>query len=399
MTRPPAIKPLTVLCILLLSVAVHCLFVLPGSAQDDDSLTVALYDSEDWNEYIGTTVLEGKQYDIIASTADETIELNVTITVLGQTYFINETQPFITITAPLFDQTHSFLINATKEGYVPYTSEISVVQGFLSVVADRSIVEEKKEFQVTVTDHDGHPVADVTVTTSGNTEPAITDAQGVAYIDAPNVDNDVTISIQATKEGFLLGATTIRIDNVEGFLLDFTGVQFLQVLPILLAVLVVIIAIIIVLWRQKRSKYMAGVPPSSDTPAEPLPYTQRRSSNHATHDATLYSVDQKKDLSVSTPSSKVEELRIPVQEKKKETTYLTTDKHPEHPVQQQKTEPDEWFKGENYMRYKLDELTGQIDQQTDGKWFEGERDSKYKVDETLKKSAKKKKDDEEDDTK
>jgi hypothetical protein len=43
------------------------------------------------------------------------------------------------------------------------------------------------------------------------------------------------------------------------------------------------------------------------------------------------------------------------------------------------------------MRYKLDELTGKIDQKTDGKWFEGEHDTKYKVDEALKKNLKKKK--------
>jgi hypothetical protein len=46
------------------------------------------------------------------------------------------------------------------------------------------------------------------------------------------------------------------------------------------------------------------------------------------------------------------------------------------------------------MRYKIDELTGKIDQKTDGKWFEGEQDTKYKVDEALKKNLKKKKVDE-----
>ena len=46
------------------------------------------------------------------------------------------------------------------------------------------------------------------------------------------------------------------------------------------------------------------------------------------------------------------------------------------------------------MRYKIDELTGKIDQQTDGKWFEGEQDTKFKVDEALKKNLKKKKIDE-----
>jgi hypothetical protein len=58
----------------------------------------------------------------------------------------------------------------------------------------------------------------------------------------------------------------------------------------------------------------------------------------------------------------------------------------------QKVQDDEWFKGQEYIRYKLDELTGQIDKNTDGKWFEGERDIRSKVDEALKKNVKKKKD-------
>jgi hypothetical protein len=52
---------------------------------------------------------------------------------------------------------------------------------------------------------------------------------------------------------------------------------------------------------------------------------------------------------------------------------------------------DDWFKGQDYMRYKIDELTGKIDQKTDGKWFEGEQVTKSKVDEALKKNLKKKK--------
>ncbi|MBE3139069.1 MAG: hypothetical protein IMZ53_00635 [Thermoplasmata archaeon] len=84
-----------------------------------------------------------------------------------------------------------------------------------------------------------------------------------------------------------------------------------------------------------------------------------------------------------------------MQAKKKETTYLSEEKELEEVSEDLKKEHDEWFKGQDYMRYKLDELTGKIDQKTDGKWFEGERDSKYKVDETLKKSSKKKKMDKE----
>ena len=105
---------------------------------------------------------------------------------------------------------------------------------------------------------------------------------------------------------------------------------------------------------------------------------------------------EKREISVSNPVSRVEEIRIPVQVKKKETTILPEETASEPVSEQRKKEQDEWFKGQDYMRYKLDELTGKIDQKTDGKWFEGEHDSKSKVDETLRKSFKKKKGDEED---
>jgi hypothetical protein len=109
-------------------------------------------------------------------------------------------------------------------------------------------------------------------------------------------------------------------------------------------------------------------------------------------------VPEKRDVPASGPISRVEEIRIPVQLKKKETTILSEDTASEPVLEQRKTDQDEWFKGQDYMRYKLDELTGKIDQKTDGKWFEGERDSKSKVDETLRKSFKKKKGDEENNT-
>jgi len=83
-----------------------------------------------------------------------------------------------------------------------------------------------------------------------------------------------------------------------------------------------------------------------------------------------------------------------VQTKKKETTILSEGKDDEHAMENEEKHHDEWFKGQDYMRYKIDELTGKIDQQTDGKWFEGEQDTKFKVDEALKKNLKKKKVDE-----
>jgi len=94
---------------------------------------------------------------------------------------------------------------------------------------------------------------------------------------------------------------------------------------------------------------------------------------------------------VSSSDSKIEEIRIPLQEKRKETTILSADTPPEPSQPQHNKEEYEWFKGEEYMKYKLDEMTGTIDRKNEGKWFEGERNIESKVDEALKKQSKKKK--------
>jgi hypothetical protein len=102
---------------------------------------------------------------------------------------------------------------------------------------------------------------------------------------------------------------------------------------------------------------------------------------------------ERNPTSISSSNSRIEEIRIPLQEKRKETTFLPIQDPSESPAARHKNEEDEWFKGQEYMRYKLDEMTGKIDQKNEGKWFEGERNIQTKVDEALKKQPKKKKDD------
>ena len=120
--------------------------------------------------------------------------------------------------------------------------------------------------------------------------------------------------------------------------------------------------------------------------------TQRLKNEH-----TRYPEGGTRNLSASRSEARDEEIRITVQAKKKETTCLSEEES-EESIKDPKKQQDEWFKGQDYMRYKLDELTGKIDQRTDGKWFEGEHTTQDKVDEALKKSLKKKKVDEDKDT-
>jgi len=386
------------LSLIVLLLLVNTFFTPVVSAQDEQALIIEIYDSDTENEIIENTIFEGKSYDIIVNAHNETglifDVLGVNVSFLGLSY--NTSTEFITLQAPPLEEYESFVITATKEGYLNATVEMTVLKGELSIVADRGTIEEKNEFQVTVKDQDYKPVEGALVYITTDAAPIITDLQGMAYAHAPEVEMISTITIQVIKSGYLPGSTTIRVENVEGSIFDLTESKFLQILPIIIAVVVVIFAIVYVLWRQKRNPTIPHQSKRAGSSNEPQTYQQEKLGQRSKNEPALFPGNEKSDVSISRSASRVEEIRIPVQAKKKETTYLSEEKEPEEVLEDGKKEQDEWFKGQDYMRYKLDELTGKIDQKTDGKWFEGEHDSKYKVDETLKKNLKKKKADEED---
>jgi hypothetical protein len=362
-------------------------------SQDETELIIEIYDSNNWNESTGAIVFEGRSYDITVSTENEPVILGVNITVLGTTYLTSLSEPYITIEIPPFEYSDSIVITVTKEDYQPGIIELSVLKGELSLKVDRVIVEENTDFQVTVTDQDNNPVEDALVYVTEDASPIHTNQQGKAIAQAPEIEIFTTMSIQVIKSGYLPGTTTIRIENVEASFFNLTESKFLQILPVLLAVLVVIISILYVFLRQKRTPTKMPQDTKGNTPDKLQHYHKEKQQRSKTETAKYVEIE-KRNTSSSNLESRVEEIRIPVQAKKKETTILTEEKADERIPEDENKHSDEWFKGQDYMRYKIDELTGKIDQNTDGKWFEGEQDTKYKVDEALKKNLKKKKIDE-----
>ncbi len=361
-------------------------------SQDEPGLIIEISDSNNWNESIGAIVFEGRSYDITTSSENESVILGVNITIFGTIYLTSLAEPFITVEIPSYEDTQSFIITATKDGYRPSTTELAVLKGELTIQTESSVVEENTMFQVTVTDQNNNPVADALVYLTEDASPITTNVQGIATAKAPEIDIFTSLTIQVSKEGYLPGSATLRIENVEGSIFNLTESKFLQILPVLLAVLVVIISILYVLLRKKRTPTKAQQNPPDDSVGKPT--HAHKGKQHSKADAIQYPEMKKRPLMNTNPESRVEEIRIPVQAKKKETTILAEGKTREQPSEDASKHPDEWFKGQDYMRYKIDELTGKIDLNTDGKWFEGEQDTKYKVDEALKKNLKKKKTDE-----
>ncbi len=52
------------LSLIVLLLLVNTLFISTASAQDEQALIIEIYDSNDWNESVGTILFEGRNYDI-----------------------------------------------------------------------------------------------------------------------------------------------------------------------------------------------------------------------------------------------------------------------------------------------------------------------------------------------
>jgi hypothetical protein len=378
------------LCLILLFLIGSTLVFPLAISQDESKLLIEVYDSNDWNESAGSIVFEGKSYDITVSTENDSVILGVNITVFGTTYLTNLSSPFITIQMPPFEESDTCIITATKQGYQSDVLELEIVKGELTIKTDRATVKEHSDFFVDVTDQNNNPVVGALVYVNDDISPLPTDAYGKAQIQAPETQMLETATIQALKSGYLPGSTTIRVENVEATIMNLTESRFLQILPVLLAILVVIISVIYVLLRGRKDQHHFTENKNRTSPENP-PSNHKEKKRQTKNESIQYLDSGKKPNTSNTSEPRVEEIRIPVQSKKKETTIITDEQINEQTEEEETKHPDDWFKGQEYMRYKIDELTGKIDQKTDGKWFEGEQDTRYKVDEALKKNLKKKK--------
>lgn len=366
------------------------------AAQAQQTLEIEVYDSDTSNALQNDIVFEGKSYDIAIGTEEAIgFVVNVTISVLGETNITTNEKPFFTINNVSMNPYQSFVINASKAGYLPAERTLTVMKGALSIsTTPPSSIEEKKEFQVTIKDQDGNPVEDALVFIDPNGTRVSTDAQGIAYLDAPEVSQNENIIIKTMKDDYINSSNNILVETVvptigDGFLI--------QIAPILFAAIAVIFAVLYVRWRKKTQKDLPLGKNGIGTPREDRPEDSKDLRKRPWEkEPAVYHMKERGPASISSSDSRVEEIRIPLQEKRKETTFLPAQDHPESPASHRKNEEDEWFKGQEYMRYKLDEMTGKIDQKNEGKWFEGERDIQTKVDEALKKQPKKKKDDQRD---
>ncbi|MCK5261802.1 MAG: hypothetical protein KAJ44_06450 [Thermoplasmatales archaeon] len=214
----------------------------------------------------------------------------------------------------------------------------------------------------------------------------ITGSNGMAYLTAPDVTDDVEINIKAFKEGYFVGSTTIRAENVpESIFMD-------GLAPIIAAVLVLMFAMLLVRVRKELPKPTIEL--KADIPEKSIKDKKENFANKGSSIETHSGTKAKEKLPLPEKGPRVEEIRIQRPEKKKETKYVVEKEEVEKVVEKvipyHKKDEYEWFKGKDHMKYKINELTGEIEEQKEDKWFEGVYDIKSQVDKKLKKSSKKK---------
>ena len=89
--------------------------------------------------------------------------------------------------------------------------------------------------------------------------------------------------------------------------------------------------------------------------------------------------------------AKVEEIRISRSRKDREVSSVS-DKEKGNTISRRngKKTSHGWFEGTDDIRYEIDKMTGEIDEEGKDKWFEGTDNIRAKIDEKLKKKDKKK---------
>jgi hypothetical protein len=346
-----------------------CLFLwllgtLPAGAEDA-ALTIVLFDAEQ-SLAADTVVYEGGTYELgVGTIGGANLLSNVTVTLPWATVVTSEDALFLNLTAPSFEQYETFWITATKPGYTPGSLEVTVLKGRLLVTASTSLVSEGKAFILTVTDQQGFTVADARLFVGETDTLSRTNATGQLTLTAPEVDADQQLRLTAIKPGYEAGAHSVFVSNIRSQLFFIDTDTMLQLLPVIGAIFAVVAAIGIVRWRHGHSPPAPLLPTDHDDDVPPTRASMRASKHPE-----------------PCPSSRVEEIRIPVGTRQKETTVIATGAGAPNG---KRTDRCDWFQGTDYMRCRVDELTGTVDSQKEGKWFVGHSEVQAKVDETLKK--------------
>lgn len=260
-------------------------------------------------------------------------------------------------------------------------------ENYLIVISENNVVDAKEIFSVVVKDKDEDPVEDATVyIQSVYSSSDTTNKDGRVWLDAPGDRTEITIIAQ--KKGYEDGSTTIKV-NIPLSLLE------LILNPdalIVIAVILLISAIIFVNLRRRKSINVRAKEISND----------QNLIRHGVHgtilsDSSFEETKHKSEIGENMyiegkRGPKVEEIRISRPRKDKDVVSVEAEEEENKNVVDRKIRKRynyDWFEGTDNIRYEIDKITGEIDEEGKDKWFEGIDDIRAKIDEKLKKKDKK----------
>jgi len=352
-------------------------------------------------EQIGE-IEEGKYFLVSAYILDEDnqpiYQTGVEIEFNGKTYQITiEDENFeITIEATQVPEDTMFTVKASKTGFMSDNVNITVLnKPQLIITPDSYTVEEKKQFSVVVTDENGKSVAGVIVgiqSCTGEDYIDITNDNGRAWLITPEGHNEIILIAQ--KEGYIDGKPILLgVNTNPGFIELIVENPYA---PIFIAIVLLILAILFVNFRQKRA--IAKIPEEIFKEQPSKKYTTSRKNGlmppHKVIRKPVNHHKSKGNVRIEPKRGpKIEEIRINRASKDKKIVSISRESEEKRKTSPRKTTRKheyDWFEGTHNIRYEIDKITGNIDEEGVDKWFEGMDDIRAKIDEKVKKRDKEK---------
>lgn len=302
----------------------------------------------------------------------------VSIIFNSNTYEIESGEDTISIKAPIVYSDQEYLISASKTGYDELEKTITIYnKPPLIVKPEKYTVEPNERFAVLVTDEQGNPVLDVTVTIQSSSDSCKTGEDGYAWLTAPEDREKITII--ATKERYETENTAMMVNN-KPQTLEIDNTMIL----VIIAILFLISAIIYVNLRNRKDV---------NNRVKEITKEKKIEKYSGSHGAILNSniTDKENTKNNIKKGPKIEEIRISRPKKEKEIFSVNSDTNKENkamPVTNQNKDNDDWFQGKDDVRYEIDKLTGKVDEEGLDKWFEGVDDLREKIDKKVKKKDK-----------
>lgn len=317
--------------------------------------------------------------------------VNVTILFYGIEYQITEEDEDgeKNIRAPEVSKDIYYQISASKDGYESNKTYILVKNKPQLIVTPQDlIIEADKKFWVKITEdtENGKVVSGVKVwiQSDPNDQEEYTGEDGIVYLNSPT-DRD-SITLRATKEGYEDGSKSIKVEIPPNLLEILLNNPYF---PIIIAIILLISVIIFVNIRQRKNIYDRAHEISKDK-------TIKKYDNNLEEDTSksYETYNSQKPVKVkSGQDAKVEEIRIIRPKKEKEVVPVSSEKDDtEKVINKKKMQKHgyDWFEGTDDMRYEIDKITGEIDEEGLDKWYEGIDELRDKIDEKMKKKNEKK---------